>query len=246
MVKKQEKTKKVIDKKKRLKEITNNIQICDAYLQMDPDPTAKSRVEALTKNPCASGMFYLNALYKESFLCSEEEAKEYAKQSAKYSPYSLSYSEGSLEIYIKETKGFFSKDTLSYIGSNDGLGPYIDAPSSSLATIYLNLDPLLESYGQEILEELNNMQTNEADPVDSDTQNNNDIIFDARLDNIYNDFMEDTVQVAKTLDTNSRKLLENGVEQVYKCKKLLNWTVFKNFCDNQKKILKEQNMQILR
>jgi len=244
MANKQEKTRKIVDKQKRLKEINNNIQICNAYLQMDPDPTAKRRVDALVENPCASGMFYLNAIYKESFFCSEEEAKEYAKQSATYQQHLLSYNKGSLEIYIKETKRLFTKDSLSYIGRNTGLGPYMELPSSSLATIYLNLDPLLESYGQELEEEINNIQTNGSDPIDQTEIN--DIIFDAHFADIYNEFMEDTVVVARSLDSNSRKLLENGVEQVYKCKKLLNWTAFKNFCDNQKKILKEQNMQTLR
>ena len=49
-----DKKKKSIDKKKRLNEIKEKIKACNAYLQMDPDPTAKSRVDALAKNPCAS------------------------------------------------------------------------------------------------------------------------------------------------------------------------------------------------
>ena len=56
----EEKKKKVIDKNKRLKEIQDEIIRCETYSKLDPDPTAKSRVDALVKNPCASR----NVLFK--------------------------------------------------------------------------------------------------------------------------------------------------------------------------------------
>lgn len=57
---KKEKKKKIIDKNKKLQEIQAKIKQCETYSKMDPDPTAKSRVDALVKNPCASR----NVLFK--------------------------------------------------------------------------------------------------------------------------------------------------------------------------------------
>lgn len=57
---KTEKKKKLIDKNKKLQEIQSKIKQCETYCELDPDPTAKSRVDALVKNPCASR----NVLFK--------------------------------------------------------------------------------------------------------------------------------------------------------------------------------------
>ena len=187
-------------------------------------------------------MFYLNAVYKESFLCSEEEAIANAKKEATELPYLLPYNEGSVEIFIKKNNGLFSRDSLFAMTSHNG----IDLPTptrGSISTTYINIDPLLQSYGQEQVTELNN---NNAGPDSDGSDGSNNVLWDARLDGIYNEFMEDTIVVARSLDDDSRKYLENGVEGVYKCSKLLNWSAFKDFCDNQKLILKEQEFAMRR
>lgn len=53
-----------IDVEKIKAEISAQIKICDAYLKRDPDPDAQQRVAELEKNPCSSGLYYLNAIYK--------------------------------------------------------------------------------------------------------------------------------------------------------------------------------------
>lgn len=113
MAKKQEQ--KTIDKQKRLKEINERLSICDAYLKMELDPTVKSRVDALAKNPCLSGMFYLNAIYKTSFRCSEEEAKENAKKCRTRQTIEIPYTNLPVVGFTEEDNGLFTKNTLSII-----------------------------------------------------------------------------------------------------------------------------------
>lgn len=140
-----EKTKKEIDKQKRLKEINEKIKACDVYIHMDPDPTAKQRVEALTKNPCASGMFYLNAIYKDDFQCSEEEAKEYAKKYRSEIIKELPYQSYIVDIYDIKDNGFFSSDTANY---------YTGLPKINQDMItYINYEPLLKAIGENVLVE---------------------------------------------------------------------------------------------
>ena len=38
----------------------------ETYMQMDPNPFAKNRVDSLSKNPCLSGKFYLNAIFNNT------------------------------------------------------------------------------------------------------------------------------------------------------------------------------------
>lgn len=64
-------------------------------------------------------------------------------------------------------------------------------------------------------------------------------LFDSYIDSIYSAFLEDTIKIAKTLDK-SVKYLENGIEGIYKCKKLLNYTQLQAYCNNQKQILNDQ------
>lgn len=52
--------KKTVNKQQRLKEIDEKIKQASGYLSADPDVFAKSRVDALSKNPCLSGIYYLN------------------------------------------------------------------------------------------------------------------------------------------------------------------------------------------
>jgi hypothetical protein len=71
----------LVNKAAYLAQITGEINKCNAYLKMTPDPFAASRVQALESNPCISGIFYLNAIYKDSQIKkSEEAAVAYRKQ----------------------------------------------------------------------------------------------------------------------------------------------------------------------
>jgi hypothetical protein len=46
---------------------------------MDPNPYAQNRVSSLSKNPCLSGKYYLNAVFKETkTVQSETAAANYA------------------------------------------------------------------------------------------------------------------------------------------------------------------------
>lgn len=56
-----------IDVEKIKAEIKAQIKICDTYLKRDSDPDAQQRVAELEKNPCSSGLFYLNAIYKDGY-----------------------------------------------------------------------------------------------------------------------------------------------------------------------------------
>jgi hypothetical protein len=69
------------NKSQYLAQITAEINKCNAYLKTTPDPFAASRVQALEANPCVSGMFYLNAIFKEAQTTkSEAEAVKYRQQ----------------------------------------------------------------------------------------------------------------------------------------------------------------------
>lgn len=54
-----------IIRKQRLEQIDSLIAQCNRYLTAMPDPFAISRVAHLDKNPCITGNYYVNAIYKE-------------------------------------------------------------------------------------------------------------------------------------------------------------------------------------
>jgi hypothetical protein len=81
-----------IDVKKIKAEIEAQIKICDTYLKRNPDPDAQQRVAELEKNPCSSGLYYLNAIYKDGH-----------KENAPYNIYktqTIGYDEESMKGYI--------------------------------------------------------------------------------------------------------------------------------------------------
>lgn len=194
-------------------------------------------------------MFYLNAIYKKDFQCSDEEAEENARRHKQDLKKIIPQPNNMLECYMKQDNGMWSRDSLKLVNFNQfpdrtvsegAVNAYLNAYSVDNSVVYINFDPLFKQLENEYFEE----KRNESQPVDdsgetSETVDNSDKykIYEIYLDPIYNDFMEDTVQVARSLDDNSRALLENGVEKVYKCKKLLNYTSFHSFCENQKKII---------
>jgi hypothetical protein len=95
-----------INKKARLEEIDAELKKCKTYLSADVDPMAESRVSALDKNPCVSGMYYLNAVYKE---VQSEMSEELAKDPAFHIPITkkIPYgSEGILNCYIVQNGRF--------------------------------------------------------------------------------------------------------------------------------------------
>jgi hypothetical protein len=54
----------------------------ETYMKMDPNPFAKNRVYSLSKNPCLSGKYYLNAGFKDKqTIASETEALNFATTS---------------------------------------------------------------------------------------------------------------------------------------------------------------------
>lgn len=56
----------VINKAQVIAQIQQQIDLCSAYQEQIPNSFAQERVRTLISNPCLSGKFYLNALYKET------------------------------------------------------------------------------------------------------------------------------------------------------------------------------------
>lgn len=55
-----------IIRKERLKQIQQFIKQCETYKNTIPDPFAASRVAHLDKNPCITGDYYVNVIFKQS------------------------------------------------------------------------------------------------------------------------------------------------------------------------------------
>jgi hypothetical protein len=98
-----------INKKKRLAEIDAELEKCTTYLKYDPDPMAENRVKALDKNPCVSGMYYLNAVYKN---IQSEMSEELAKDPYYHIPISgtVPYGdEGYINCFIVQNRSGFGQ-----------------------------------------------------------------------------------------------------------------------------------------
>lgn len=226
---KKEKPKK-INVAERRQQIAAYIQACETYLKQDPDPTAKNRVDALAKNPCASGMFYLNAIYKDNFQCSEEQAIEFAKKYRTTNQIIIPYGDVSVDVYSETDNGIFSRNSLLKF-NGDAAG--IVSPTGH--TMYIDYQLLLNQQSEKLATELN-----------SDTSKNKEekqLCYNSYLDSIYIDFLQSTSVVARGLDS-TKKYLEIGADGVYKSPSLLNWTEFKNFIDNQKNINKGEGFEL--
>lgn len=87
-----------INKQKRLSELRAQIEQCDAYIKMGNDPSAAVRVQALDKNPCLSGMYYLNAIYKNpQNEFSEEAVRQYSIYNEKHT---IPYNTATINGYV--------------------------------------------------------------------------------------------------------------------------------------------------
>lgn len=101
-----------VNREQKLKSIQNQMKQVETYMQMDPNPFAKNRVDSLSKNPCLSGKFYLNAIFKDTQTVeSAEAAINYATtNSLTYCKYSQYF----YDAYIIYPE-FWSKDKIEHI-----------------------------------------------------------------------------------------------------------------------------------
>ena len=103
---------KIINREQKLKSIQSQIKQAEAYLKMDPNPFAQNRVDSLSKNPCISGKYYLNAIFKDTqTVASEEAAISYAT--------TLEYTQASYSSYFYKAyiiyPEFWSKDKIEEV-----------------------------------------------------------------------------------------------------------------------------------
>ena len=194
-------------------------------------------------------MFYLNAIYKKDFQCSDEEAEEYAKKFKEYVTVQPLQNDGNIEYYIKTNNGLWRKDSINRVFTTVGTAGLDGYMSDYTKTIYINFEPIFTKIKNDYFEEIG-QPTEESDDegniletTDNSNKSNEYKVYDIYLDSIYNDFMEDTIQIAKSLDI-SKTLLENGIENVYKFKKLFNYTSFYKFCENQKQVIKTTGLTL--
>ena len=82
-----------VNRKKRMTEISEKIKECDAYLAMDVDPTAQNRVKAMEDNPCVSGVYYINAIYKtpQEYQLTPEQTRKLAQSNGNWESFSVDY-----------------------------------------------------------------------------------------------------------------------------------------------------------
>ena len=137
-----------IDVEKIKAEISAQIKICDAYLKRDPDPDAQQRVAELEKNPCSSGLYYLNAIYKDGYV---ENAPHNIYETQK-----VGYDEQRIDGYIIIDNGLWTKDTLS--GTPNVLPSYLDQYIND-KTVYIDYSKLSKIF-QETLDKTHNDPNN--------------------------------------------------------------------------------------
>ena len=81
-------------------------------MQMDPNPFAEQRVKTLSNNPCLSGKFYLNAVFKDTqTIQSESAAINYATTNRLSDRLYSNYFYNAYIIYPE----FWSKDKIEHI-----------------------------------------------------------------------------------------------------------------------------------
>lgn len=101
-----------INREQKLKSIQAQIKQAEAYRKMDPNPFAQQRVEALSQNPCISGKYYLNAIFKDTMTMESEEAALSYATTSEYTE--ASYSSYFYKAYVIYPE-FWSKDRIEEI-----------------------------------------------------------------------------------------------------------------------------------
>lgn len=162
---------KTVKKAERLAQLSAEIQKCEKMCQQYPDPTAESRVNAIIKNPCLSGMFYLNAIFKNS---KEEWSESAALKYRSTSRVDYEFEEPTIEGWVVVEGGLFESDNL--IGPIDSIAGLESAAKSAETkdrkvndgiTIYLNTDALMQYVADMAMEELADANAETAEDEES-------------------------------------------------------------------------------
>jgi hypothetical protein len=253
---------KKVKKAERLKQISEEIKKCEALSQQAPDPQAESRVNAIIKNPCLEGTFYLNGILKEA---KEEMSETAAMKYRSTKTVEYDFEEPTIEGWITYEQGLFKSDKL--------LGPFnsISALESKLEELYgtfddfklndqihayLNADILLEYAKQKDIEEngpaadaaeqaaqekayeysdLDENGSSGETPQTSDEEGYD--VFSVSLMDVQCKFYYPTIKVLKSVE--NPETITTGIEGVPKCEKLFDWGKYSQLIATQKKIAKE-------
>lgn len=181
-----------VNRKKRMTEISEKIKECDAYLAMDVDPTAQNRVKAMEDNPCVSGVYYINAIYKtpQEYQLTPEQTRKLAQSNGNWESFSVDYNNiGTGYIVVKN---FWTK--------NNVYGPYsihqLDAEIANLIEkngdieydAYINYSSTLSNYVQAELDDLN-LQEYLNNPETIESLQELELV-DVKLHDSYNAYIE--------------------------------------------------------
>lgn len=123
---------KTINRQQKLKSIQAQIQQAEAYRKMDPNPFAKNRVDSLSKNPCISGKYYLNAIFKDTMTVESEEAALSYATTSEYTE--ASYSSYFYKAYVIYPE-FWSKDRIEEINGFSSVNNKITQLTNSRKSI---------------------------------------------------------------------------------------------------------------
>jgi hypothetical protein len=223
---------KTVKKAERLAQLSAEIQKCEKMCQQYPDPTAESRVNAIIKNPCLSGMFYLNAIFKNS---KEEWSESAALKYRSTSRVDYEFEEPTIEGWVVVEGGLFESDNL--IGPIDSIAGLESAAKSAETkdrkvndgiTVYLNADALMQYAADMAMEELADANAEAAEDEESPEYT----VFNTSLIGPFGKFFYPTIKVLKSVKNPAT--ITTGIEGVPKCEKLFIWSKFSKFCETQK------------
>jgi hypothetical protein len=221
-----------VKKAERLAQLSAEIKRCEKMCQQYPDPTAESRVNAIIKNPCLSGMFYLNAIFKNS---KEEWSESAALKYRSTNRVDYEFEEPTIEGWVVVEGGFFESDNL--IGPINSIAGLESAAKSAETedrkvndgiTIYLNADALLQYAADMAMGELEDANAEAAEDEDSPSYK----VFNTSLIGPFGKFYYPTIKVLKSVKNPAT--ITTGIEGVPKCERLFIWSKFSKFCETQK------------
>lgn len=263
--------KQQIDKNKRIKEIDERIKQISAYMQA-ADPGAQSRVAALDKNPCMSGLYYLNGVYKVPSTIMVTPAPMSKRQTIEKR---YGYDDFKIEGYVVENNGLFTKDhitgpfnSISQLNSEITRLNSLKKELHDDYQVYINLDGLYAHVSGLMTEELNTdikskiavKKTEIKKITDSGLNDTTDIQNEDDILDLESDIQSMPQQMVYDLSLNSiyngcyedtikilktvdnPSYLENGIPGIIKTSKLLEWGNFKKTIDIQNQIIEKNEI----
>lgn len=222
----------------RLSELDNLLQQCSGYLCANPDPFAAARVAHLDKNPCITGNYYVNAIYKEIHneqVTDIQTLSQFKMTKTQHiSFYDQTYK---LQVYIKVDPGLWQPYKLyGPYNSIDQAYTFVQSLQNNTLkeledyVIYIDFTTFFQQFGKKVLDASlldteyiseNNINGQKIQRA-KDAQN---IIYYINLSSQQKQYFELTTNIIDNTVNGNLLQIQDGVVKV---QELLNFSILKN------------------